>query len=118
VDLSLDLPVNAAECVALADLISACQGDVKRLAPRLKAAALAATDPLLETLRPDPVNAGTWFVAVRSKGLDWLLHITTAAAPAVALFPKSLLVTRTRDVVISAIPWNAETEQQLKGYAG
>lgn len=121
-DLLLELPVNAAECVALADLIRASAGDAKRISPRLKAAAFQVTHPILETLRLDPQHAGTWFVAVSSTvngpAEDWLLHITDAAAPAVAVFPKSLLVTRTRDLVISALPWNEESEQRLRDYAG
>lgn len=104
------LPVRASEAVALADLLFQSPPTPARLLARLPTIGLQHTKVFTHTLAPDPIHANSWYLLVaNASGEYWLLHLTSASAPASTLFPQPLLLARARtasgfEIVANAIP--------------
>ncbi len=104
------LPVRASEAVALADLIFQAPPTPARLLARLPTLGLQNTKVFAHTLAPDPIHGNSWYLLVANASSEyWLLHLTSASAPASTLFPQPLLLARARtasgiEIVANAIP--------------
>jgi hypothetical protein len=103
-------PVRASEAVALAELLFKGPATPVRLLANLPSLGLQHTKVFPHTLAADPVHANSWYLLVANAANEyWLLHLTSAAAPASTLFPKPLLLARARissdfEIVANAIP--------------
>jgi hypothetical protein len=129
----LVLPVRAAEAMAVADVIletaerRPLADDVRnRVGGRLAALRLDGLKAWPGSLARDPVHASSYFIAVEGSpesGADcWLLRVALASAPASALFPNPVLITRSRgstggEIVISAIPFASTNSNEVRAYA-
>lgn len=110
------LPIDAGEAVALADLILELGGHAGRLKSRLPVLKLEHIVPDLATLTADATHPETWYIAVAAKE-PLILHITASSAPVVALFPKAMMISRTHNLVISAVGDTLEHRAVLKAAA-
>jgi hypothetical protein len=78
----------------------------------------------LETLRPwfgslarDPVHKSTFYIAVDGAA-PVLLHLASASAPTSSVFPNALLIGRTSDLVVNAVPFGPTDRENLDAFAG
>jgi hypothetical protein len=110
------LPIDAGEAVALADLILEVGGHAGRLKSRLPVLKLQRIVPDPVTLTADATHPETWYIAVQAKE-PLILHITASSAPAVVLFPQSMMISRTHNLVISAVSDTPEHRAVLKAAA-
>ncbi len=106
------LPIDAGEAVALAALILDVGGHPGRLKSRLPVLRLQQIVPDLETLVADGTHAQTWYIAVQAKE-PLILHLTASSAPAVALFPKAMMIARTNELVVSAVADTPDNRSRL-----
>ncbi|MBS1876476.1 MAG: hypothetical protein JSU00_24890 [Acidobacteria bacterium] len=126
----LILPVRAADAIALADIIFDAaerrpfRDDVRnRIAARLNAERFDRLTPHPGSLAEDPVHASAFFIAVDSTdSAPHLLRIALASAPASALFPNPILITRSRsragrEIVVNAIPFAASNVEEVRKFA-
>ncbi len=129
----IELPLKASEAAALADLIfqhaegKTLSEDLRnRLAGRIAALGLSSITPYPGSLQRDPINSGAYYMAVDglSSGTPQalLLHMSSAATPSTALFPKALLIGRMRpgggrEVVVSVSPFASTDRDQIKTFA-
>lgn len=126
----LTLPVRASDAIALADIIFDAaerrpfRDDVRgRIGARLSAERFAGLRPYPGSLAQDPVHASAFFIAVDGADASpFLLRVALASAPASALFPNPVLITRSqsragRELVISAIPFAQSNSPEIRKFA-
>ncbi|MFB3826468.1 MAG: hypothetical protein ACE15B_06845 [Bryobacteraceae bacterium] len=121
----LELPLSAAEAVALGALIFEHTGSRRltddlrgRLAERAAGLRLESFVPYLGSLERDPVHERAFYLAADARqGAPLLLRIAAASAPASGLYPKSLLIARGRNLVVNASPFGPEDERNVRVFA-
>jgi hypothetical protein len=94
-----------------------------RLAARATVLGLSGIVPWFGSLARDPVHPSVYYLAVDgSEGRPLLLHIALASAPSSGLFPKALLIGRTRrmngpEFVVNAIPFGPGDREHIERFA-
>lgn len=120
----IELPVNASEAGALADIVFSHAGGPKLDAARKRIAALVAARKFSSftahpgSLQRDPIHPTTFYMAVD----DVLLRLAPASSPSSGLFPNSLLIGRLRtasgrEAVVNAIPFAAGDWDNIRTFA-
>ncbi len=121
----LDLPLSASEAVDLGALIFEHAGNRRltddlrgRLAERTAGLRLESFISHLGSLERDPVHEQAFYLAVDAReGAPLLLRFAHASAPASGLYPKSLLIARSRNLVVNASPFGPEDERNVRLFA-
>jgi len=125
----LDLPVRPNEASEVAALLYAhadrkpLTDDLRnRLAARAAVLRLETLTPHFGSLARDPLHASAYYLAVDGKETPHLLHIAIAGAPTSSVFPKPLLIGRTRrmngpEIVVNAIPFGPGDRENIWNYA-
>lgn len=126
----LDLPLRPRETAELANIVfllaerKPLNDDVRgRVASRLVAVQFESLRPYPLSLDRDPVHHSTFYMAVDGQNAEpLLLHMSPAAAPTSAIFPKPLLIGRMRqpngpEIILNAIPFGPSNQQNIERFA-
>lgn len=125
----LELPVNAAETGALAELMleqldrGPLTDDARnRVAQRAASLRLSSFRLYAGSIVKDPIHPSTYYAAVDARGNPLLLRVALASSPSSGLFPKALLIGRMRtetgrEVVVNAIPFAPSDHTNVSVFA-
>ncbi len=124
-----DLPLRLADAVPLAELIfqhaegKPVNDDVRsRIGGRSRALQTDALRLCPESLERDPIHPSAYYMCVDGiGGQPLLLRIALASAPSSGLFPKAILIGRTkllsREMVINTVPFGPADAERIRTFS-
>ena len=124
-----DLPLRLADAVRLAELIfqhaenKALNDEVRsRIGGRALVLDYQGMRPWPDSLERDPIHPSAYYMCVDGiAGQPLLLRIALASAPSSGLFPKAILIGRTkllsREIVINVVPFGPADSERIRTFS-